>query len=97
MALMLAWSIRYACLAAARECMENDRFTRSFIDCGVVGLDFEILSYEQEWRAQQAARSPFCRTVFCRHASRVTCTSRAGTCQDACLRTAYVLPSLGSA
>jgi hypothetical protein len=52
--------------------------------------DFEILSDHQEWRAEQAARGPFCRTVFRSHATRVTCTSRAGTCQGSCLRTAYV-------
>lgn len=66
------------------------------LSIAVVGLDFEILSDEQAWHAQQAARSPFRGTVFRRYASRLTRTSRAGTCQDACLRTTYVVPSLGT-
>ena len=44
----------------------------TFIDSVVVGLDFEILSNEQEWHAEQATRSPFGRTVFRRHAPRFT-------------------------
>ena len=76
--------------------MENGTALHDILSIAVVGLDFEILSDEQAWHAQQAARSPFRGTVFRRYASRLTRTSRAGTCQDACLRTTYVVPSLGT-